>query len=122
MRFGNVAAMLIVPALILSVGCKKPTPVGTWSGSINNIPATIDIKDGGQLGVTASVMGNSVQLAGTWSAEGDQLKMNLTSSTPPMILSMLPASTRQSTNTWKQDGDSLTLTSGSTAQTLTRVK
>ena len=122
MRFGNVAAMLIVPALILSVGCKKPTPAGTWSGSINNIPATIDIKDGGQLGVTASVMGNSVQLAGTWSAEGDQLKMNLTSSTPPMVLNMLPANSRQSTNTWKQDGDSLTLTSGSTTQTLTRVK
>lgn len=122
MRFGNVAAMLIVPALILSVGCKKPTPVGTWSGSINKIPATIDIKDGGQLGVTASVMGNSVQLAGTWSAEGDQLKMNLTSSTPPMVLNLLPANSRQSTNTWKLEGDSLTLTSGTTTQTLTRVK
>ncbi|WP_395094566.1 hypothetical protein [Armatimonas sp.] len=122
MRFGNVAAMLIVPALILSVGCKKPSPAGTWSGSINNIPATIDIKDGGQLAVTASVMGQSVQLAGTWSAEADQLKMNLTSSTPPMVLNMLPANSRQSTNTWKQDGDSLTLTSGSTTQNLTRVK
>ncbi|WP_394796611.1 hypothetical protein [Armatimonas sp.] len=122
MRFGNVAAMLIVPALILSVGCKKPTPVGKWSGTINNIPGTLELKEGGQLGVIVSAMGQSITISGTWSTNGDKITTAMTSATPAMAMSFVPANMRSSTGTWKVEGDTLTLISNGGTQTYTRVK
>ena len=122
MRVRSLAALLAVPALVVSLGCQKPTPVGKWSGTVNKIPATLEFKEGGTLAISASVMGQTATLSGTWSAEGDTLKMSLTSSNPPMLLNLMPANSRQTTNTWKREGDSMTLTSGGQTQSLTRVK
>lgn len=122
MRFGNFASLLIVPALVLSVGCKKPTPVGKWSGSFNNIPLTFEFKEGGQLSLSGSAMGQTISISGTWSVEGDQLTTNLTSGTPAMVMNFIPADKRKSTGAWKVEGDTLTLTQNGQAQPLTRIK
>lgn len=123
MRFGALAATLIIPAVVLSVGCKKTTPVGKWSGNFNNIPATFEFKEGGQMSVTATapVVGQ-VSLSGTWSVDGDKLTYNLTSGNPPIIMTMVGAKVRQSTGAFKIEGDTLTLNSDGTGLPLTRVK
>ncbi|MCX6369055.1 MAG: hypothetical protein NTX57_20440 [Armatimonadetes bacterium] len=121
MKLGNyLVAMLVVPALILTVGCKKPTPVGKWSGNYNNIPATFEFKDGGQMTVsaTAPVVGQ-VTLSGTWAVEGDKLSTNLTTGNPPAILTMIPADKRKASETFKLEGETLTIGQG---QPMTRVK
>ena len=120
MKLGNLAAMLVVPALILTVGCKKPTPVGKWSGNYNNIPATFEFKDGGQMTVsaTAPVVGQ-VTLSGTWAVEGEKLNTNLTTGNPPAILNMIPADKRKASETFKLEGETLTIGQG---QPMTRVK
>lgn len=122
MKIKMLAAACLVPALVLSLGCSKPTPVGKWSGNFNSIPATFEFKDGGQMSVSASVMGQTANLSGTWSADGDKLTTSLTSANPAMILNMIPADKRQSTGTFKIDGDTLTLTNAGKSQPLTRVK
>ena len=122
MKFRVIAATLLVPALVLSLGCKAPTPVGKWSGSFNNIPATFEFKEGGTMAVSASVMGQTATLSGTWSTSGDQLTTNLTTANPAMILTLIPANKRQATSTFKIEGDTLTMTSDGKAQPLNRVK
>ena len=110
MKYGAFAATFIVPALILTLGCKKPTPVGKWTGSYNNIPANFEFKDGGQITVsaTAPVVGQ-VTLSGTWAVEGDKLNTNLTAGNPPVILTMIKANDRKKSETFKVEGDTMTI-------------
>jgi hypothetical protein len=122
MKLNTVAMMLVVPALVLSMGCKKPTPVGKWSGNFNSIPLTFDFKEGGQLSLTGSAVGQAISINGTWSVAGDQLTTNLTSGTPAMVMNFIPADKRKSTGAWKIEGDTLSLTQGGKSQPLTRVK
>jgi uncharacterized protein (TIGR03066 family) len=122
MKLPICVATLIVPALVLSLGCKKPTPVGKWTGSFNNIPLTFDFKEDGKLALSGSAMGQNIAINGTWSVEGDQLTTNLTSGTPAMVMSFIPADKRKSTGAWKLEGETLSLTQGSQSQALTRVK
>lgn len=122
MKVKMLYGALLVPALVLSIGCAKPTPVGKWSGSFNGIPLTFEFKDGGKMAMTGSAMGQSLVINGTWSVEGDQLTTTITDGTPAMVMNFIPANARKSTGAWKVEGDTLTLTQGGKAQPLTRVK
>ena len=122
MKLGNLAAMLVVPALILTVGCKKPTPVGKWSGNMGNFPATFEFKDGGQTATSFTAMGQSVTLNGTWKTEGEKITTTIASAQPPMAMSFLPANVKSLSGDWKIEGDKLTITATGVSFNLTRVK
>jgi len=119
--FRAALAACVIPAVVLTVGCKKPGLEGKWTGSVSNMQSTLEFQGGGTFKQTstAPVVG-SVEATGTYKIEGE--KVNITVSDAKAggksVIAMLPPQMKQQSVTFKVDGDSLTLNGA----TLTRVK
>lgn len=130
--FPNARALrlaTVLPALVLVVGCAKPTPVGKWTGTMEGTgQSTIELTKENtvtwQGSVTAPVIGNvTLDASGTYTLDGEKIAIKITEvkSGGRSVLNLLPPDMRgklDQNTTWKVDGDTLTLGNSQ----LTRVK
>jgi hypothetical protein len=126
------AAALLVPAIVLTVGCAKKTVVGKWKGTIEapmagSVTATIEYKEDGTMTQSATTAMGQINVTGTYKVEGENIALTVTDLTSGgrSVMAMLPPAAKSSlnsTSTFKLEGDQLTLTSKGKNQTFTRVK
>ena len=106
----------VVPAIVLAVGCAKPTPVGKWSGVINNAgQSTIEFTADNKvtLNGTVALLG-AIVATGTYSLEGEKISIKITdvAKDGKSVMAMIPANLRgalDQNTTWKIEGETLDL-------------
>jgi hypothetical protein len=126
------AVALLIPSIVLTVGCAKKTIVGKWTGSIEypmlgNVTANIEYKEGGAMTQTATTPRGQVEVTGTYKAEGENLTLAVTDVKlgGNSVMGLLPPAAKSNLNktvAFKLDGETLTLTEKGQSQTFTRVK
>jgi len=106
------AALFAVPALVVSIGCAKPTPVGKWTGPITGLgQSTLELTADNKVSVSGNLMLiGAVTATGTYSLDGDKIKIKINDlmSGGKSVLNMVPANMRgalDQNDTWKiEDG------------------
>ena len=102
----------VVPAIVLAVGCAKPTPVGKWTGPITGMgQATLELTADNKVTVNGNlaVLG-AVTATGTYSLDGEKISIKISDlqSGGKSVMSMIPANMRgalDQNDTWKiEDG------------------
>lgn len=123
--FRAAAAALLIPTLVLTVGCKKPGVEGKWQGTMQNMSTTMEFKTGGQFAQTLQPpVGGQIVGTGAYKVTGENITLNVTDATVggKSIFAMLPAASKQQSGTWKREGETLTLAMNTGSVTLTQVK
>lgn len=122
------SAALLIPAIVLTVGCQKPSIVGKWKGTVDArgraTEATTEFSKDEKLtiSVTAPV---ALTMTGTYKVTGSNFEMHLTDMNAMGRSMKIPASQNalmNRTGTWKVEGDSLSLIAGGKTEQFTRVK
>lgn len=106
------AALLAVPALVVSIGCAKPTPVGKWTGPVTGLgQSTLEFSADNKVTVNGNIMMiGAVTATGTYTLDGEKIAMKFTDlqSGGKSVMAMIPANMRgalDQNDTWKiEDG------------------
>lgn len=122
--FSAAAAALLVPAIVLTVGCKKPGVEGKWQGTVQNMSTTMEFQADGQFKQSTQAPMAQIEGTGTYKVDGEKINITIADAKAGgrSVMAMLPAAMKQQSGTWKRDGDKLTLSIGTSTLELTAVK
>jgi hypothetical protein len=121
-------AALIVPAALIGVGCAKKTVVGKWSGTMDNMPLTIEFKEDRSFTQSMTVpTAGAIEATGRWAVDGKQLIIITTDvkAGGKSVMAMVPANMKSQLNqtvTFKFDSEVLILTRYGQHEILTPIK
>ncbi len=109
----------IVPAIVLTIGCAKPTPVGKWTGPISGLgQSTLELTADNKVSVSGNLaMLGAVTATGTYSLDGEKISIKIADlqSGGKSVMAMIPANMRgalDQNDTWKIEDGSLYIGTG----------
>jgi hypothetical protein len=121
-------AAMIIPAALIGVGCAKKTVVGKWTGTMDNMPMTMEFKEDKSFtqGMTVAMAG-AIEVTGTWSVDGEKLAFTATDvkAGGRSVMAMVPANMKSKLSqnvTFKLESGNLILIGNGQSATLTPVK
>lgn len=116
----------LAPALILAIGCAKPTPVGKWSGDLGLGAGPVEFKPDGKMtyAPTVALSPAPVLVTGDYTLSEDKLNVTIqdVQANGRSIKGMIPPEQLKLQVVWKIEGDNLMVTTGGKTLTLARAK
>lgn len=122
--FLAAATALLVPAIVLTVGCKKPGVEGKWQGTVQKMSTTMEFMADGQFKQSTTAPMAQIEATGTYKVTGENITITIADAKAGgrSVIAMLPPAMKQQSGTWKRDGDKLNLTVGTGTVELTAMK
>lgn len=123
-----VPTALLIPAIVLTLGCQKPTLVGKWKGTVDArggaVEATTEFTKDEKMTISLT-QPMAMTMSGTYKVSGSNFEMHLTDMTAMGRSMKIPANLSgqmNRTGTWKVEGDTLSLIAGGKTETFSRIK